>query len=186
MTGVLLQSRSRLPAFSLGNALPLLSLAALVILLKLPTLARPAYWDEMGWVSQAHWLSERNLLRALPGLRPPWMFWGHPPALHLTLAALWKLLGPSMSVAHLLIAGFAALGVCGTFLLARLLYNEKTAFFSALFLLLSPLYLAQSGMFLADIPVTSLGVLSIYLALRDRFIPTYCVLPIWCSSRRHR
>lgn len=166
-----LQFRPLVPAAFRASALPLVSLATLVILLKLPTLATPAYWDEMAWARQAHWLSENNLLRALPGLRRASMFWGHPPGLHLTLAVLWKLFTPSIVIAHLLIAGFAAIGICGTFLLARLLYDEKTAFFSALFLLLSPLYLAQSGMFLADIPVAALGVLSVYLALTGRYVP---------------
>lgn len=164
-------SRPRLPVVQPATALPFVSLAALVLLLKLPTLATPAYWDEMGWVSQAHWLSERSLLRALPGLRPPATFWGHPTGLHATLAALWNVVGPSIQSAHLLIACFAALGVCSTFLLSRWLYDERTGLFAALFLVLSPLYLAQSGMFLADIPMTALGVLSIYLALKGRFVP---------------
>ena len=122
-------------AARLPSVLPLLSLAALTVCLKLPTLTTPAYWDEMGWTSQAHWLSQQNLLRALPGLRPASMFWGHPPGLHLTLAVLWKVVEPSMWGAHLLIAGFAALGVCGTFLLARLLHDTRTAWFAALLLL---------------------------------------------------
>jgi dolichyl-phosphate-mannose-protein mannosyltransferase len=163
LTGVL---AARLP-----SVLPLLSLAALTVCLKLPTLTTPAYWDEMGWTNQAHWLSGQNLLRALPGLRPASMFWGHPPGLHLTLAVLWKLVEPSIWGAHLLIACFAALGVCGTFLLARLLHDTRTAWVAALLLLLSPLYLAQSGMFLADVPVAALGVLSAYLALRNRYGP---------------
>ncbi len=141
----------------------------LVLLFKLPTLGTAAYWDEMGWLAQAKWLSEVNLLRVVPGLHPPAAFWGHPPGLHLAAAILWKGLGPSLPVAHFLIACFAAVGVCSTFLLARWLYGLKAACFAALFLLLSPQFLSQSGFFLADIPVTALGVLSVYLALRDRY-----------------
>lgn len=153
------------------QALPLLALAGIAILCKLPTLGTPAYWDEMGWLRQADWLSERSLAAALPGLRPASAFWGHPPGLHVMLAALGKVFGVSVTLAHALIAVFAALGVCATYLLARRLYGSPTAWLAAIFLLLSPLYFAQSGMFLADVPVTALGALVMYFALANRYGP---------------
>ena len=152
----------------LAHALPVAALSALVVLLKLSTLDTPAYWDEMGWVNQAQGLSDGNLLRAVPGLRPASMFWGHPPGLHFLLALLWKAWPPSMASAHLLIAGFAALGVSATYLLARHLYDARTGWLAALLLLLAPVYFAQAGMFLADVPVAALGALSVYLALSGR------------------
>jgi hypothetical protein len=146
--------------------------AALVFFAKLPILDVPYYWDEMAWVSQARWLSEVNLLRALPGLRAPDAFWGHPPGLHLTLASLAKIFGYSIVLSHLIPVCFAFIGVWFTFLLGRLLYDAKTGFFAALFLFLSPMYFAQSGMFLADLPVASLGIMSVYFALRRNY-PAY-------------
>src|SRR5262245_6725081 len=140
--------------------------AALVFFTKLPVLDVPLYWDEMAWASQARWLSGENLLRALPGLRVPDVFWGHPPGLHLTLASFAKIFGFSIILSHLIVVCFAFIGVWFTFLLGRLLYDTKTGFFAALFLFLSPMYFAQSGMFLADLPVTSLGIATIYFALR--------------------
>jgi hypothetical protein len=153
-----------------ANILIFCFFAVLVFLAKFPILTVPLYWDEMGWAHQAHWLSGVNLLRALPGLRPPDAFWGHPPALHLTLAMLAKVFGYSIVLAHLIAVCFAFIGVWFTFLLGRLLYDAKTGFFAALFLLLSPVYFAQSGMFLADMPVAALGVASIYFALRRNFL----------------
>lgn len=153
------------------QALPLISLAVIAILCKLPTLGTPTYWDEMAWLGQADWLSDRSLVAAIPGLRPAAAFWGHPPGLHLMLAALGKVLGVSVTLAHTLIAGFAALGVCATYLLARRFYGTAAAWLAALLLLLSPVYFAQSGMFLADVPVTALGALVMYFALADRYGP---------------
>jgi hypothetical protein len=143
--------------------------AALVFFAKLPILDVPHYWDEMAWVSQGRWLSEGSLLRALPGLRAPDAFWGHPPGLHLTLASLVKIFGYSIVLSHLIPVCFAFIGVWFTFLLGRLLYDTKTGFFAALFLFLSSMYFAQSGMFLADVPVAALGVTSVYFALRRHF-----------------
>jgi 4-amino-4-deoxy-L-arabinose transferase-like glycosyltransferase len=151
--------------------LPVAGLVAVVVLLKVWTLRTPAYWDEMAWVKQADWLSTTHLWRALPGLRPDSVFWGHPPGLHLTAAAAFKVFGSSVELAHLIILGFAALGVVSTFLLARLLYDATTAWVAALLLLLCPLYFAQAGMYLADVPVTALGVTCVYLALTRRYVP---------------
>src|SRR5437773_1858766 len=100
--------------------------AVLVFFAKFPILTVPLYWDEMGWAHQAHWLSGVNLARALPGLRPPDAFWGHPPALHLTLASLAKVFGYSIVLAHLIAICFAFIGVWFTFLLGRLIYDAKT------------------------------------------------------------
>jgi 4-amino-4-deoxy-L-arabinose transferase-like glycosyltransferase len=163
--------QSRLGKAFASPAFAVVSLAVATILLKLPTLDTPAYWDEMGWLRQAHWLSEGSLRRAMPGLHPAAEFWGHPPGLHLILATLGKGFGVSLQTAHALIAVFAALGVCATFLLARYWHGTRTAWLAALFLLLSPVYLAQSGMFLADVPVTALGALATYFVVKDRYVP---------------
>jgi 4-amino-4-deoxy-L-arabinose transferase-like glycosyltransferase len=145
------------------------SLAATIFLCKLPTLDAPYYWDEINWSEGAYWLSEVGLFRAIPGLHPPDTFLGRPPALHVTLASLFKVFGPSITTAHLLILVFAILGVCSTYVLGRYVYDAKTGVFSSLCLFLSPLYFVQSNMFLADLPVASLGVLCIYFALREKY-----------------
>jgi hypothetical protein len=147
----------RLPVF--------LFFAALVFISKLSILNVPHYWDEMAWVSQARWLSQVDLFRSLPGLRAPDAFWGHPPGLHLTLASIAKVFGYSVVLSHLIPVCFAFLGVWFMYLLGSRFYDARTGFFSALFLFLSPMYFAQSGMFLADLPVTTLGIMSVYFAL---------------------
>ena len=158
-----------LPALA-SPAFAVVSLAAATIVLKLPTLETPAYWDEMGWLRQAAWLSEGSMRRAIPGFRGAAEFWGHPPGLHVILATLGKIFGVSVSSAHALIALFSAVGVCSTFLLARYWHDTPTGWLAALFLLLSPVYLAQSGMFLADLPVAALGALATYFVVKDRYI----------------
>ena len=163
------QSRLRM-AFA-SPAFAMVLLAVLTILVKLPTLDTPAYWDEMGWLRQAHWLSQVSLHRAIPGFRDAGQFWGHPPGLHLILATIGKLIGVSVTTAHLVIALFSALGVCATFLLARHWSGTAAAWLAAFLLLLSPVYFAQSGMFLADVPVTALGALATYFILKDQFRP---------------
>jgi 4-amino-4-deoxy-L-arabinose transferase-like glycosyltransferase len=153
-----------------NRLLVLLFLAALVLVAKAPVLSTPYYWDEVGWSRGAYWLSEVSLLRAIPGLYPPETFSGRPPALHLTLAALFKIFGQSVTLAHVLIVGFAVLGVCSTYLLGQYLDDARSGFLAALILFLSPVYFAQSAMFLSDLPVASMGVLAVYLALREKYL----------------
>ena len=153
-----------------GLVYSLVALAILAIILKLPTLNTPAYWDEMGWLRQAEYL-ERSLRRAMPGFRPAGEFWGHPPGLQLILATIGRGFGVTLMTAHALIAAFAALGVCSTFVLARHWYGTATAWVASLLLLLSPVYFAQAGMYLADLPITALGALTMYFALTNRYVP---------------
>jgi hypothetical protein len=148
-----------------------LGFLVLVFAAKAPVLGIPYYWDEAGWVGAAHWLAGRNLLRAIPGLRPPDIFWGHPPGLHVLLASLFKLFGESQVVTHLLAVSFAFIGLYFTYRLGSLLYDRGTGAFAALALFLSPVYFAQSAMFLADVPVAALGVATIYFALRNAYVP---------------
>ncbi len=145
--------------------------AALVFISKLPILDVPFYWDEMAWVSQARWLAQGTLFHALPGLRGASAFFGHPPGLHLTLAVLVKFFGFSIALAHLLPIGFAFIGTLFTYLLGRSLYDTRAGLLAALCLFLSPIYFAQAGMFLADLPVAALGVACVYLALRGSYRP---------------
>ena len=163
--------RSRVGTAFASPAFAMVSLAVTAILVKLPTLDTAAYWDEIGYLHEARWLSEVSLLKAIPGLRPAGEFFGHPPGLFLILAAVGKIFGVSVNTAHLLIAVFAAVGVCATFLLARYWHGTGAAWLAALLLLLSPVYIGQSGFFLADVPVAALGALATYFLLTDRYGP---------------
>jgi len=144
-------------------------LLLLVFAAEAPVLHLPYYWDEAGWAGAAHWLGGQNLLRAIPGLRSPDTFWGHPPGLHVVLATLFKVFGDSRVVAHFLAVSLAFVGVYFTYRLGSLLYDRPTGACAALALFLSPVYFAQSAMFLADVPVAALGVAAVYFALRDNY-----------------
>jgi hypothetical protein len=163
-----------------SDRLMLLVLGALVLAAKLPTMATPYYWDERVWISLVHNLVELPLWRALPGCHPPELF-GRPPGLYLPTAAVFKLSGASPWVSHLVICGFAILGVWFTYRLAALLYGTTAGVLAALFILFDALYFAQAGMFLADLPVAATGVASVYWALRRRYVP-YLLFAVWVVS----
>ena len=153
------------------NWRPLMLVAALSVLVKLPTLATPAFWDEMAYISQASWLADNGLWRVVPGLRSDGQFFGHPPGLHFLAASLFKVFGHSIEAAHVLIACFSAIGVAATCALVRTAHDAKTALLAALLLLLSPTWFYNAGVFLADLPVAALGTLCAVFVIRDRLLP---------------
>lgn len=139
----------------------------LVIVFKLPTLQTPYYWDEAGaYFAPSLWLSCRDLLDLLPGRHPAGMFFGHPPLLYFLMAVLFKLFGHSPVVAHLPIVLFAAAGALYTFKLGEFLFDRKVGVGGAALLVAAPLYFAQAGMFLGDIPAAACGVATVYYYVR--------------------
>ena len=145
--------------------------AALSVLVKIPTLATPAFWDEMAYISQASWLADNGLWRVVPGLRSDGQFFGHPPGLHFLAASLFRVFGHSIEAAHVLIACFSAIGVAATYALVRAAHDAKIALLAALLLLLSPTWFYNAGVFLADLPVAALGTLCAVFVIRDRLLP---------------
>jgi hypothetical protein len=160
----------------------LLLVAAVALLVKLPTVGTAAFWDEMAWLGQAGWLADNGLIRAVPGLRPDAQFFGHPPGLHFVAAVLFKVFGRSIEVAHVLIACLSAAGVCATNMLVRAAHDTRTAVLAALLLLFSPAWFSSAGVFLADLPVAALGVLCALFVMRGRvlafFVTASCMVLI--------
>lgn len=152
-----------------------LVLVLAVVALKLPVLNLPIYWDEMSaYVKPAMWLSERSLADALPGRHPDELFFGHPPLLYLLLAALYKIFVYSLAISHTLAVGFAALAVLFTYRVGSHLGGRWAGAGAATLLVSYPIYFAQAGMMLADVPLAALGILAFWYFLQGRDIP--CVL----------
>ncbi|MBN1846270.1 MAG: glycosyltransferase family 39 protein [Sedimentisphaerales bacterium] len=162
---------------------PGLLLLLLVVITKIPTLGLPYHWDELGaYIRPAHYLAGQGLWRVLPGTypdlpeyppepdraNPPETFYGHPAGLYFLLAAGYRLLGESILVSHLLAVGFAFLGVYYTYRLGSFLFRPLVGWIAAAGLFTSPLYFAQSGLLLGDLPIAAVGVCCVYLALTGR------------------
>lgn len=141
----------------------------IVVLAKLPVLATPYHWDEVVWIGFTQRLADMPLWRALPGLQPAFKLGGRPTGLLLTVAALFQMFGTSIWLSHLLIVGFAAVGVCSTYRLGSYLHGPWVGILAAMLLFGDALFFAQSAMFVADLPVAALGVASVSLALRKRY-----------------
>ena len=150
------------------DAILLTALGAAFIAAKLAILNVPAYWDETRWVGQAFQLANWPVSAVFPGFRPMEAFNGHPPGIHLIFALAAKIAGATMRTAHVVSIGFGAMGLCFTYLLGARLFDRWTAAAAAFLLFLCPMYFAQSGMFLADVPVAALSTAAVYFMLTRR------------------
>ena len=150
------------------DAVVLTFLAAAFIAAKAPILDVPAYWDETRWVGQAFQLATWPLVAVFPGFRPAEAFAGHPPGIHLLFALAAKVAGATMRTAHLVSVVFGAIGLCFTYVLGIRIFDRWTAAVAALLLFVCPMYFAQSGMFLADVPVAALATGCVYFMLSGR------------------
>jgi len=141
-----------------------LFLFVLVILLKLPTMSLDYYWDALTFASQAKYLSVNGLLSTPPG------YMVHFPFFTWLLAINYKIFGESPILSHFIVAIFSFLGAYFTYLLGKFLYNEKIGIISSLLLFFSPIYFAISGQTLFDIPLTAMTIMTLYFALKKRFV----------------
>ena len=152
-----------------SDRLVLLGLGGLVLAAKLPTISTPYFWDEVAWIGQVHRAMQSPLWHVLPGVADRGAFGSRPFGMFLPMAALFKVTGPSIWLTRLVMAGVAVVGVCFTCRLGALLYGEAAGIIAALLLAFSPMYFAQAGMFLADLPVAAFGVASVYWACRRAY-----------------
>jgi 4-amino-4-deoxy-L-arabinose transferase-like glycosyltransferase len=139
--------------------------ALAVFLAHLPYLGLPYFWDELGQFVPAAldilhdgaWIPHSTVPNA------------HPPGVMAYLALVWRMAGYSIAATRLSMLALAAAAVVFTGLLAGELCRERAAWIlAATFLLLDPLFYAQSMMAQLDMPAMLFTVLGLWLFLADR------------------
>ena len=137
-----------------------------ILLLHLPLLRLPFFWDEAGYYIPA----ARDLLftGSLIPHSPPSN--AHPPLVMAYLAAWWKLLGFSVFVTRTAMLVIAAFSLLGLFRLGRQVANVQIALAATACTALYPVFFAQSTMVHVDLAAAGLTfwALEAYLAGRWR------------------
>jgi 4-amino-4-deoxy-L-arabinose transferase-like glycosyltransferase len=138
------------------------------LLLHLPLLSQPYFWDEAGQFIPASldlfYSGELVPHSTIPNV--------HPPGVMLWLAATWRLFGYSIVTTRLAMLLIALLGCwCVYRLAADFLCPQRTAAWMTLALLcLSPLFFSQAAMALLDMPAMVVTALALLLFLQERLI----------------
>ncbi|MBV9611473.1 MAG: hypothetical protein JO091_03335 [Acidobacteriaceae bacterium] len=141
---------------------------AALLLIHLPLLDLPFFWDEHGqFIPTALDLLRKGLWVArstIPNV--------HPPGVEAYLVLWYKLFGYSIVITRVAMLLIASAGLLITFLLAIELCQDSKgapAFLPPLFLLASPLFFTQSMMAQLDMPAMVLSLLVLLLFIKRRY-----------------
>jgi 4-amino-4-deoxy-L-arabinose transferase-like glycosyltransferase len=138
---------------------------AALILLHLPLLRLPYFWDEAGYYIPAALDFYRSWLLIPKTTLPE----GHPPLVMIYLGLAWRLFGYSPWAARAAMTLIATATVASIYALARRIANHEIAAWSALLLALSPLFFAQSTLAHLDLAAALFTTLAVLFLLGDQF-----------------
>jgi 4-amino-4-deoxy-L-arabinose transferase-like glycosyltransferase len=145
--------------------LALLATFTALLLLHLPLLRLPYFWDEAGYYIPAALDFYRSWL-LIPKTTLPI---GHTPLVMIYLGLAWRLFGDSAWVTRAAMTLVAAATVMALYALGRRVSNRETAAWSALLLALSPLFFAQSTLAHLDLAAALFTTLAVLFLLGDQF-----------------
>ncbi len=139
---------------------------AVLLLLHLPLLRLPYYWDEAGYYIPAALDFFRHGLLIPCSTQPS----GHTPLVSVYLGALWHLFGFSASVTRVAMVAVAAAADAATYALAERVAGNEAGIWSAALLGLSPVFFAQSTLVFPDLTATLFTVLTVLWLLEERWV----------------
>ncbi|MDD5178448.1 MAG: glycosyltransferase family 39 protein [Candidatus Nanoarchaeia archaeon] len=147
-------------------------LAILTLLSHIPFVNVPTLGDESIVLLQSHAILENKFNPNLgeyynTGLG---IDLGHPPLFYWIVALFLSIFGQYLWAAKLPIIIFSMIGVVYTFLLGKEIYNKKTGIMAAILVLFSQLYFVQSSMIYLEIPLTALGIMTLYYYYKNKLV----------------
>lgn len=122
----------------------------------------PFFWDTILNSRIAHWYIESGFSQLTV---PEHLDAGHPPFFSLYLAGCWKLLGKTLTVAHLAMLPFLWTIVVQFYKLVKRYLPSEVHVFAMAFLLAEPTILAQSAMVTPDIALVAFYLLALNAVL---------------------
>jgi 4-amino-4-deoxy-L-arabinose transferase-like glycosyltransferase len=148
------------------------ALTCALLAVKWPTLRDPPYWDAQFYLSQAHFVAQHGL--DIAGWRELWVV--KPPLYTHLLGFFGWLLGMRPVVLHVVTVLVGSLALPGAFAVVRGLGGSRRAGWIAVALLgTAPLFFAQCGLLLSDLPETVLIVWA-WAALLHRRTVAFAIL----------
>jgi len=153
--------------FSCKALAAFLATFAVLLLLHLPLLRLPYFWDEAGYYIPAALDFHRAWLLIPVTTLPE----GHTPLVMIYLGLAWRLLGYSAWTTRAAMTLIAAATVTSVYGLGRRVAGRETAAWSAVLLALSPLFFAQSTLAHLDLTAALFTTLAVLFLLGDQLWP---------------
>jgi hypothetical protein len=147
----------------------LLALVILFIIFKIPYLSLPYYWDEAWVYGPAIRIMEAHKLSLLPDALPVYYSRGHPLLFHF-LGALWmRVFGTSLTASHLFALSISIALLVFVFVFCKNLFNKETGLIACLFLVLQPIFQAQSVLLLPEVMVSLFSLMTLYYFIKEKW-----------------
>ncbi|MGH9344875.1 MAG: glycosyltransferase family 39 protein, partial [Terriglobia bacterium] len=137
----------------------------ILLVLHLPFLRLPYYWDEAGYYVPAALDFMRHGLLIPRDTLPT----GHTPLVMVYLGAIWRLFGFSELVTRGAMILIAAATILATYALSRRVASREAGAWAAALLALSPLFFAQSSLVFLDLTAALFTTLALLFALDRRW-----------------
>jgi 4-amino-4-deoxy-L-arabinose transferase-like glycosyltransferase len=139
------------------------------IVVKIPYLSLPYYWDEAWVYGPAIRIMEAHKLSLLPDALPIYYSRGHPLLFHF-LGALWlRIFGTSLTASHLYALIISIALIVLVFVFCKNLFNKEVGIIACLFLVLQPIFLAQSVLVLPEVMVSLFSLVTLYFFIKEKW-----------------
>ncbi|RYZ34690.1 MAG: hypothetical protein EOP49_34255, partial [Sphingobacteriales bacterium] len=146
------------------------------IVVKLPHLSYPFFWDESWpYVSAVHSMY-RNGPSLMPGAIESELSRGHPLLFHFLAASWMKVFGTSHTAMHSFSLVVAVLMLVLVWYIAQKLFNESVALFAMVMIACQQVFFVQSTFLLPEVLLALVAVAGIYLYIIQRFLLTAIAL----------
>lgn len=153
--------------FDIYNLL-LFAIIVIFIIIKIPYLTLPFYWDEAWVYGPALRIMEANKLSLLPDALPIYYSRGHPLLFHF-MGALWlRIFGTSLIASHTYALTISIALILTVFYFGKKLFSKEAGLIACIFLLFQPIFQAQSVLVLPEVMVSLFSLLTIYSFIKQR------------------
>src|SRR4051794_21660113 len=139
-----------------------------LVLMHLPLLHLPYFWDEAGYYVPAAY----DIYKDAAFVPHSTLSNAHPPLVMAYLALAWKIFGYSPGITHCSMLLVSAFGLLGVFRLTELVSNKKIAVATVMCTALYPVWFAQSALAQVDLAAAAFIMWGLWAYLRRHALAT--------------
>jgi len=140
------------------------------ILLKIPALQLPYFWDELGVYSRAGLYMFDNGLGLLPKDLPPVLSRGHPLLFTFFQAIGYSIFGDGVDGGHITALFISIILLWSVYFVTAKYFSKYTGLLAVMLLIVQPLFFAQSVLILPEICLAVFILWTIYFWVRKKYI----------------
>ena len=141
------------------------------ILIELPLLNRPFYWDEAWSYASGIKAMFENGPSLMPGAIHEYLYRGHPTFFYFITTVWMKVFGSSLISIHTFFLLISTGSILFVFYFGKRFSDKTGGLIAAICLVATPVFLSQAGFMLPEIMLAFFGILTMYYYLENKYFP---------------